>query len=108
MSAISGMCTVNSSVSSHMGLNPGESEERISRSGDGANDWHLRGRRVDRALGTQQCSYPMRDLSALGTGWCLEGALTIVVHHSGLLLAAVHGEPDDLYLHEGVDDLETG
>lgn len=32
-------------------------------------------------------------------------ALTIIVHHVGLLLAAVHGEPDDLHLHEGVDDL---
>jgi hypothetical protein len=66
---------------------------------------------VDRALGTQQCPYPTRDL---GTGWCLKpsptlaGALTVVVHHSGLLLAAVHGEPNDLHLHEGVDDLETG
>jgi hypothetical protein len=34
--------------------------------------------------------------------------LTIVVHHSSLLLAAVHGEPDDLHLHEGVNDLGTG
>jgi len=33
--------------------------------------------------------------------------LTVVIHHSGLLLAAVHWEADDLHLHEGVDDLKT-
>lgn len=31
--------------------------------------------------------------------------LTIIIHHSGLLLAAVHWEADDLYLHEGINDL---
>ena len=34
--------------------------------------------------------------------------LTVVIHHSGLLLVTVHREPDDLHLHEGVDDLDTG
>lgn len=31
--------------------------------------------------------------------------LTIVIHHSGLHLAAVHREADNLHLHEGIDDL---
>lgn len=46
---------------------------------------------------------------ALGTGARgSAGRLTVVVHHAGLLLAAVHGEPDDLHLHERVDDLRAG
>lgn len=31
--------------------------------------------------------------------------LTIIIHHSGLLLAAVHWETDNLHLHEGINDL---
>lgn len=31
--------------------------------------------------------------------------LTVIIHHSGLLLAAVRREADDLHLHEGIDDL---
>lgn len=31
--------------------------------------------------------------------------LTIIIHHSGLLLAAVHWEADNLHLHEGINDL---
>lgn len=31
--------------------------------------------------------------------------LTIIIHNSGLLLAAVHREANDLHLHKGVNDL---
>lgn len=47
-------------------------------------------------------------MGALAGPWGTSWMLTVVVHHSGLLLAAVHREPDDLYLHEGVNDLGTG
>lgn len=31
--------------------------------------------------------------------------LTIVIHHSGLLFAAVHWEANDLHLHKRIDNL---
>lgn len=31
--------------------------------------------------------------------------LTVIVHHSGLLLAAVHREANDLHFHKGINDL---
>lgn len=72
---------------------------------------------MDRTLGTGLLPLgsgphiPLGSVAAVGTHWHLVPSsplLTIVVHHSCLLLAAVHGEPDDLYLHEGVDDLGIG
>lgn len=65
---------------------------------------------MDRILGTQQVALAASSGVCGSRGHTLaSGALlTIVVHHSCLLLAAVHGEPDDLHLHKGVDDLGTG
>lgn len=31
--------------------------------------------------------------------------LTVIINYSGLLLAAVHRETDNLHLHEGINDL---
>lgn len=73
---------------------------------------------MDRILGAKQValtassgvrpSYPTGVCGNRGHTLASGALLTVVVHHSCLLLAAVHGEPDDLHLHKGVDDLGTG
>lgn len=74
-------------VSSHMGLKP-------DRQQGGGDD--MGGQTVYTLLSGDHVTLPWR-----------QQRFTVVVHHSGLLLGAVHRQTDDLHLHEGVDDLNV-
>lgn len=75
--ARSGMWTVNTRVSSHMGLNPAGGSKHKQR---------------QRSKSVQDKTQKNYDL-------------TIIIYHSGLALTAVHWQANNLHLHERVNDL---